>query len=136
MRLHLWLSKGTFQFALIAGYFMLLGCRPQTEMGPSEQFVIKCVRAHQADGGFSVASNIVQQAGQERRNGNRCKNETWQAGLSAEKEQYLETLSQYFNIIKAPRQRQVRFTYTDNAVFRKRPGASMCIPSKQSRTTH
>ena len=83
-------------------------------MGPSEQFANKSVKAHESDGGFSVASNIVQQAGQERRNGNRWKNGTWQAGQSSEKEQYLETLSQYFNIIEVPRQGQVRFASTDN----------------------
>ena len=66
---------------------MLLGCEPQTEMGRSEQFTIKFVKAHQSDGAFSVASNIAQQAGQERRNRNRWENETWQAGLSSEKEQ-------------------------------------------------
>ncbi len=114
MRVHSWVLKGTFPLALVAGCFMLLGCGPQTEMGPSEQFAIKFVKAHQSDGGFSVASNIAQQAGQDRHNGNRWENETWQAGLSSEKEQYLETLSQYFNIIEAPRQREVRFTYTDN----------------------
>ena len=83
-------------------------------MGPSEQFANKFVKAHASDGGFSVASNIAQQAGQGRRNGNRGENETWQAGLSSEKEQYLETLSKYFNIIEVPRQGQVRFAYTDN----------------------
>ncbi len=114
MGLHAWLEKRTFQCALVAGCFMLLGCGPQTEMVPTERFAIKFVKAHQSDGGFSVASNIAQQAGQDRHNGNRWENETWQAGLSSKKEQYLAALSQYFDIIEAPRQRQVRFTYTDN----------------------
>jgi len=93
---------------------MLLDSGPQTEIGPSAQFAINFVKAHQSAGGFSVASNIAQQVGQERRNGNRWENDTWQAGLSSEKKQYRETLCQYFNIIEAPRQLRVWFTYTDN----------------------
>ena len=116
MHLSVLTAKGAFLVVLIAGGAVLSGCGKQTnvaQMGPSEQLAIKFVKAHQSDNQFSVASNIEQQAGQERRNGNLWQNKTWQAGLASEKEQYLAALSQYFNIVKAPTQRVVRFTYTD-----------------------
>ena len=102
------------RLALVSGCFFLVACGSQTEMGPSERLAIKFVKAYTSeDGQFSVLSNIQQQAGAERGQGNMWKDRTWQAGLPSQNERLVAALSQYFNLIESPRERQVRFTYTD-----------------------
>ena len=115
MRLHSRQSQGNLRLFIGAGLFAVLSAcsGPQTEKGPREKLAIKFVKAHLSDNQFSVASNIAQHAGQGRRNGNLWGNQTWQAGLASEKEQYRAALSRYFNIIEPPNTRVVRFTYTD-----------------------
>jgi len=100
-------------FTLMSGP-LLWGCGEKKELGPKEQQAIQLVKAFTPEGTiFSVISNIEKMAEDSGRQGDKWELGPWEAGFPSKKDQIIETLSQYFTVLRPAGDYWVRFSYKD-----------------------
>ncbi|MCE2485050.1 MAG: hypothetical protein J4F42_06020 [Desulfurellaceae bacterium] len=99
----------------VLGLALVAGCSEPTEMGAKEKQAIQMVKSHTAEGLFSVISNIEKRSRDSARAGQPWELGPWTAGMPSQKDRFVETLSQYFNVFDQFRAGNywVRFTFTN-----------------------
>jgi hypothetical protein len=103
-------------YTLLLSCSLLWACGEKKEMGPKELQAIQMVKAYTPEGAiFSVISNIEKMAEDSGRKGDKWEiaPDAWKAGFPSQKDQIIETLSQYFTIFRPAGDYWVSFTYKD-----------------------
>ena len=100
---------------VLASSSLMWGCGENKEPGPKELQAIQLVKAFTPDGAiFSVISNIEKMAEDSGRQGDKWELGPWEAGFPSQKDQIIETLSQYFTVFRPAGDYWVRFSYKNN----------------------
>lgn len=111
---HLRVGNKRLCLMIILSGLLIGGCGEKTEMGPKEQQAIQLVKAYTAEGTlFSVISNIEKMAQDNGRKGDKWELGAWKAGFPSQKDQIIETLSQYFTVFRPAGDYWVSFSYKD-----------------------
>ena len=101
-------------FAVALSCSLLWGCGEKTELGPKELQAIQLVKAYTPEGKiFSVISNVDKMTEDSSRQGDKWELGPWEAGFPSQKDQFIETLSQYFTVFRPAGDYWVRFSYKD-----------------------
>jgi hypothetical protein len=106
------LGRTPLLMAVVLSCTLLAACGEKKEMGPKELQAVQMVKAYTPEGSvFSVISNIEKMAEDSGRKGDKWELGAWEAGLPTQKDQIIETLSQYFTVFRPAGDYWVRFSY-------------------------
>jgi hypothetical protein len=111
---HLRVGNKLLYLTVILSGLLMSGCGEKTEMGPKEQQAIQLVKAYTPEGAlFSAISNIQKMSEDSGRKGDKWELGAWKAGFPSQKDQIIETLSQYFTVFRPAGDYWVSFSYKD-----------------------